>query len=334
MSTQYSDGAQFANCFRTDAPPFVLTKPLPRGGIAAARLTYSRPAHGPARIPAQSAFVVLSLMRDLACGNLEIDGRPKLHNVLRNGEVSVFDLRYETVIDVQSPFDFVYLYFPRSALDRLADDYDAPRIVDCSMQPGVSAPDPVITQLAACLQGVLERRDRASEVLTDHVTLALQTHFAQQYGGMRIRSQSTRGALAPWQLRLAKEMLTAHLGSRVSIAQISTECGLSASYFARAFKCSTGMSPYRWLVDRRIEKAADLLRHSALSVAEIALICGFSDQSHFTRMFGTTKGATPGRWRRGRLTDTNPCTLEHGPAYALRLTGGSSTGCRDQPCQI
>ena len=138
-----SGGAQFANCFRTDVRPYVLTKPLPRGGTAAARLTYSEPAHGPARIPAQNAFVVLSLMRDLACGNLEIDGRPRVPSVLRAGEVGIFDLRSETVIDVQSPFDFVYLYFPQSALDRLADEHDVPRIVECIMQPGVSVPDPV-----------------------------------------------------------------------------------------------------------------------------------------------------------------------------------------------
>ena len=334
MSTQYSDGAQFANCFRTDVRPFVLSKSLSRGGTAAARLTYSEPAHGPARIPAQSAFVVLSLMHDLVCGNLEINGRPRLPSVLRTGEVGIFDLRCETVVDVQSPFDFVYLYFPQSALDRLADEYDVPRIVECTLQPGVSAPDPVVTQLTACLQRVLERGDRATEVLTDHVTLALQTHFAQHYGGMRIRSESTQGALAPWQLRLAKEMLTTHLGSRVSIAQISTECELSASHFARAFKCSTGMSPYRWLVGRRIEKAADLLRRSALSVAEIALICGFSDQSHLTRVFGTTTGAPPGRWRRRRLTNASSCEPERTPGEGLRQIGGLSTACSQQPCQI
>jgi transcriptional regulator GlxA family with amidase domain len=57
------------------------------------------------------------------------------------------------------------------------------------------------------------------------------------------------------------------------------------------------MSPYRWLVNRRIAKAADLLRHSMASVAQIAQICGFSDQSHLTRVFASAKGATPGRWR-------------------------------------
>src|ERR1700722_15599417 len=68
MSALYPDGAQFADCFRTDAPAFVPIEPLARGGTAAARLTYSRPGHGPARIPPQSAVVVLSLMQDLAYG--------------------------------------------------------------------------------------------------------------------------------------------------------------------------------------------------------------------------------------------------------------------------
>jgi AraC family transcriptional regulator len=317
MSTQCPDGTQFANSFRTDARPFVLTKPWSRGGTAAARLTSSQPAHGPARIPAQNAFVVLALTRDLAYGDLEIDGRRKSHSVLLNGEVAVFDLHYETVIDVQSPFDFVYLYFPQSALDRLADEHDVPRVVECNMQPGVSAPDPVITQLAAFLQREIERRDGVSEVLTDHVTLALQTHFAQRYGGMRIRSKSTRGALAPWQLRLAKEMLTAHLDHRVSLAKISTECRLSPSHFARAFKCSTGVSPHRWQLNCRLEKAACLLRRSALSVAQIALICGFCDQSHFTRVFALAKGAAPGRWRRAPTDRHEPMRARTQPLKAF-----------------
>jgi AraC family transcriptional regulator len=309
MSTHYPDGAQFANCFRTDAPAFVPMEPLARGGTAAARLTYSRPGHGPARIPPQSAVVVLSLMQDLAYGDLAIDGCPMAHGVLRNGEFAVFDLHYETVIDVQSPFDFVYLYFPHSAVDRLEYEHNALRVVESNIQPGVSAPDPVITQLAACLQRELARRDRASEVLTEHVTLALQAHFAQRYWGVRIRSNSTRGALAPWQLRLAKELLTDHLDHRVSVAQIAAECRLSPGHFARAFKCSTGISPYRWQLNWRIEKGANLLRHSTLSVAQIALICGFCDQSHLTREFEKTKGATPSGWRR-RSTE------RHEPAHA------------------
>jgi AraC family transcriptional regulator len=321
-SPQHPGGAQFANCFRTDAPPLFPTKPLPPGGTVAARLTYSQPAHGLARIPAQSAFVVLSLMRDLVCGDLRIDGRPKSYGVLRRGEVCVFDLHYETVLDVQSPFDFIYLYIPQRALDRLVDEYDAQRVVECDIQPGVSAADTVITQLAASLQHVLERRDRASEVFAEHVTLALQTHFAQCYRGMRIRSKSPRGALAPWQLRVAKQILTTPVDSRVSIAQISTQCQLTAGHFARAFKHSTGISPHRWQLNWRIEKAANLLSQSALSVAQIALMCGFCDQSHFTRAFASAKGAAPGRWRRAP-PDRYETTCARTPACGrLRPTCG------------
>jgi transcriptional regulator GlxA family with amidase domain len=118
---------------------------------------------------------------------------------------------------------------------------------------------------------------------------------------MRVGLESARrGALAPWQLRVAKQMLTTNLGGQISVAKVAAECQLSASHFARAFKCSTGMSPYRWLVHRRIEKAADLLRHSQLSVAEIAQICGFFDQSHLTRVFAAAQGKAPARWRQDR----------------------------------
>jgi AraC family transcriptional regulator len=134
----------------------------------------------------------------------------------------------------------------------------------------------------------------------EQVTLALQMHFLQSYGGIPIRPKSTSGALAPWQLRVAEEVLMAHLASRISVAQIASECGLSVGHFSRAFKSSTGLSPHHWLVSRRIEKAADLLRHSALSVAEVGLICGFSDQSHFTRVFARAKGAPPAQWRRAK----------------------------------
>jgi AraC family transcriptional regulator len=70
--------------------------------------------------------------------------------------------------------------------------------------------------------------------------------------------------------------------------------------FSRAFKQSTGIPPHQWLLDRRVETAKDLLRRSCLSLTDIALTCGFSDQSHFTRVFVRACGVSPGVWRRGK----------------------------------
>ena len=75
---------------------------------------------------------------------------------------------------------------------------------------------------------------------------------------------------------------------------------MSVSQFGRAFKKATGLTPHRWLVQRRLEQAMDLLLGSNLPLAEIALDCGFSEQSHFTRTFTRLVGTSPGEWRRRR----------------------------------
>jgi AraC family transcriptional regulator len=61
-----------------------------------------------------------------------------------------------------------------------------------------------------------------------------------------------------------------------------------------------GKPPHQWLMDQRIDHGKQLLLNSTSSVMEIALLCGFSDQSHFTRVFSSKVGASPGRWRRAR----------------------------------
>jgi AraC-like DNA-binding protein len=84
----------------------------------------------------------------------------------------------------------------------------------------------------------------------------------------------------------------------VSIARIADECGLSASYFVRAFRETTGMPPYKWLTALRIEKVKALLATSSEPLNEIALACGFADQSHMGRAFLKHTGLAPGQWRR------------------------------------
>jgi AraC-like DNA-binding protein len=107
-----------------------------------------------------------------------------------------------------------------------------------------------------------------------------------------------RGGLAAWQLRRACEFIEANLDGDPSIADVAAECGLSGSYFAKAFKQATGAPPHAWLSMRRIAHAKRLLNDTDLALAEIALACGFVDQSHLTRTFAKIEGCAPGRWRR------------------------------------
>src|SRR5436189_163530 len=75
------------------------------------------------------------------------------------------------------------------------------------------------------------------------------------------------------------------LDQPISLPELARACKLSPGHFARAFRKMTGQPPHRWLMEQRIEKAKQLLVDSTLSLAQIALTCGFADQSHFTRVF-------------------------------------------------
>jgi AraC-like DNA-binding protein len=96
----------------------------------------------------------------------------------------------------------------------------------------------------------------------------------------------------------AKDMLLAKAQGNASIEEIANACNLSRSYFIRAFRETTHRTPHQWLLEQRIDRARDLLKHSDSSLTEIAMTCGFSDQSHFTRTFSQLVGMPPGMWRR------------------------------------
>ncbi len=115
---------------------------------------------------------------------------------------------------------------------------------------------------------------------------------------LREQAAGTRGGLAPWQLRRAEALMSENLSVQVSLGKVAEECGLSVRHLARAFRQSTGVPPHRWLLDRRVERAKQLLPNSKLSLSDIALACGFGDQSHFTRTFTAAVRLSPGVWRR------------------------------------
>jgi transcriptional regulator GlxA family with amidase domain len=132
------------------------------------------------------------------------------------------------------------------------------------------------------------------------VALAFHAHAMHVYGGIPTGPGSVRSGLAPWQLRRTYNFIEAHLDGDPSISDLAKECGLSASHFARAFRQSCGVSPHRWLLRRRVERAKRLLLEGEQGLAQIALACGFVDQSHLTRVFARSEGHTPAKWRRLR----------------------------------
>ncbi|MCL2448454.1 MAG: AraC family transcriptional regulator [Polyangiaceae bacterium] len=90
-----------------------------------------------------------------------------------------------------------------------------------------------------------------------------------------------------------------HLGADIGLTDLATLVGYSPDRLARVFKKSFGVSPYQYVLRRRVERAKALLRGRAESIGEVAVACGFATQSHFTSAFKARTGLTPRAYRRG-----------------------------------
>lgn len=119
---------------------------------------------------------------------------------------------------------------------------------------------------------------------------------AGEYAEKRI---AHTGHLSGRRMQRAAEYIRLHLSENIRLDDMAAAAGLSAFHFARMFKKTTGITPHRYLMKMRLEKAKVLLRQCERSLTEIAAECGFWDQSHMSRVFRRFTGVSPVAYRDG-----------------------------------
>ena len=198
--------------------------------------------------------------------------------------------------DLIGAFDMLLLEISPASLNKIAQEADFSGVTMLEAQ--TASKDPVLANLVRALIPALEHPEEASKLFVDQLATAIGTHLVQRYGGkMQISALRSR-KLSRSHEALAKNLLLENLDGDISIMDVSRACNLSRGYFIRAFRETTGVTPYQWLLNERITRARELLKGSEVSLSEVAISCGFADQSHFTRVFTNVVGTTPGHWRR------------------------------------
>lgn len=216
------------------------------------------------------------------------------------GVIQFHDLRRNLVALLPDPFHVLHLHPPISVVNAVVEQMHAPSIDRLELAPSQGVRDPLMRNLLLSLLPLLAHPEHTRSLVIEHVGLALTAHIAETYGGVKDRSNLKRGGLTGAQERRIRELLEASIASDVSLTSLALECGLSTRHFARAFQQSLGMPPHRYLLKLRVERARALLEGTSNSLLDVALESGFSDQSHFTRVFRASTGVTPSTWRRKR----------------------------------
>ena len=112
------------------------------------------------------------------------------------------------------------------------------------------------------------------------------------------RAAPSKGGLASWQERRVRDHIEGNIDSSILVEDLAGIVSLSAAHFCRAFKKSFSATPHAYIVSRRVERAQELMRTTRTPLSQIALDCGFADQTHLSKLFRRLTGQTPNNWRR------------------------------------
>jgi AraC family transcriptional regulator len=153
-----------------------------------------------------------------------------------------------------------------------------------------------VAKLLETARRELERDQEAAKASLVTASNILQAEIERCSG----TNGSTRGGLAGWQIVRVRAYIDSNLQHTIHIRDLSAVARRSPAHFSRKFKQAVGESPHAYVVRRRLEKACHLMITSAVSLSEIALSVGFSDQAHLCRLFRQAFGQSPANWRRER----------------------------------
>jgi AraC family transcriptional regulator len=107
-------------------------------------------------------------------------------------------------------------------------------------------------------------------------------------------------AILLWSVVFYKDLdyIRSHLSQDLSIIDLAQVAGMSPYYFLRLFKQSMHVTPRQYIIQMRIDRAKELLRSRELSISDISLQCGFTNQSYFANVFRQITDTTPKAYRR------------------------------------
>ena len=191
---------------------------------------------------------------------------------------------------------FLHLYFAPDQLGPLAL-----RLLDREPRevrlPELNfAQDPELGERLARL-AALDWDDPGERIAANELGHAALAHVLMRHAGRAPRGQ-IRGGLAPALRRRLGDWLEGRLEQPVTVGEMASFCALSETHFAHMFRASFGAAPHEWIVARRVERAAALLRsRHPPSLAEVARATGHASASHLVRRFRAVWGMTPGQYR-------------------------------------
>ncbi len=190
-----------------------------------------------------------------------------------------------------------YLRLSSQLITELTDEAFRGDSAHVQLLPLLNLRDPLLYQLITELCGELQNPNPFGALFAESASRTIMLHLLRKYSTAAMTQQPSRAQLTTRHLHMIDDYLESRLDTKIALSDLASLLFMSVSHFERTFRATLGCAPYRYILERRIERSKWLLSKTAYSLHEVAYQCGFANQSHFTRHFTKLVGISPARFR-------------------------------------
>ncbi|MEX0960525.1 MAG: AraC family transcriptional regulator [Burkholderiales bacterium] len=227
------------------------------------------------------------------------DARGSARHRVQPGSVALHPAGHAARWQVEDPIAFSVLSLDAEFANQVARDSFGLAPEQATLDVKLRESDPTLAAFAGAMASEGLRRDAGSRMYVRSMATLLALHLLREYVPVRAGNavEPGQGVGMPRAVARAVAFMRENFSREIGLQDVADAVHVSGSHLTRLFRRALGVTPYRYLLQMRVENARSLLAAGAgrRSLAEIASAVGFCDQSHLTRHCKRLLGATPGQ---------------------------------------
>jgi AraC family transcriptional regulator len=186
-----------------------------------------------------------------------------------------------------------------TTLQQIAIETDCLNPTQVELRPIVYDRDPKIEFFAKAFQEEMQNGGLGGQLYGESLANLFLIHLLRHYCAFEPKLKQYQGGLPKHKLQQAVDYIQSNLDQKLSLEAIAQHLNMSVYHFCDLFKQSVGIAPYKYVLQQRVERAKQLLKDEERAIVDIALECGFANQTHLNKHFRKFTGMTPKTYRDG-----------------------------------
>ncbi len=225
-------------------------------------------------------------------GDRKLDGRFHCDSVV-GGDIVIQPANIGQKCTWDKEGDFIILGIETKSFASAINESRLPEQVQ--LIPHFSTPDPLVLQIGLAIKNALQNNPSGSRLYAETMVNALTVHLLQHYSARKPNIKKYINGLSKRQINQVIEYIKSNLDKDLGLKELASLLHMSPHYFCNLFKQSMGIAPHQYVIQTRVHRAKELLLTGRYSIAQVAFMVGFANQSHLNRHFKKLVGITPGK---------------------------------------